>query len=162
MIAKKLTAGSEIDSWCTKCKLDLSHRIIAMVGDQPKRVECRTCKSHHNYYRPKALGAAAPAKADKKVATTRTATGKAPSSASARAVAAAKAENDRERGWEKTVSGHPPTAFKPYRVSSLFELGQLVHHPKFGDGYVQKVIDRHKMEVMFRDGVRTLAHGMEA
>ena len=27
----------------------LNHRIIAMVGTAPKRVECSTCNSHHNY-----------------------------------------------------------------------------------------------------------------
>ena len=32
-MAKPITAGSEVDSYCTKCKLDLNHRIIAMVGD---------------------------------------------------------------------------------------------------------------------------------
>ncbi len=27
----------------------LNHRIIAMVGTAPKRVECSTCNSHHNF-----------------------------------------------------------------------------------------------------------------
>ncbi len=48
-MAKALKAGGEVDSWCTKCKLFLNHRIIAMVGPKPARVECSTCSSHHNY-----------------------------------------------------------------------------------------------------------------
>ena len=57
MTTTKLKVSGEVDSYCTKCKLDLAHRIIAMVGDQPKKVECRTCGSHHLYRRPKSLGA---------------------------------------------------------------------------------------------------------
>ena len=48
-MAKALKAGGEVDSWCTKCKLFLNHRIIAMIGAKPARVECSTCGSHHNY-----------------------------------------------------------------------------------------------------------------
>ncbi len=46
---KKLSAGSEIDAWCTRCRMDLGHRIVAMVGTAPKRVICLTCGSVHNY-----------------------------------------------------------------------------------------------------------------
>jgi len=156
MTTKKLTAGGEVDAWCTKCKLDLGHRIIAMVGDLPTRVECRTCGSHHNYYKPKTLPGLAAAPKAARVVTPRTGG----STASARAVAAAKAENNRERTWEKLTSGHAPTDFRPYRPTSVFEEGQLLRHAKFGDGYVTKIIDKNKMEAMFRDGARTLAHGL--
>ena len=29
---KALTAGSEIDSYCTRCRMDLGHRIVALVA----------------------------------------------------------------------------------------------------------------------------------
>ena len=54
-MSKTFTAGSEIDSYCTKCKMDLNHRIIAMKDGKPHRVECRTCSGHHNYRTPKTL-----------------------------------------------------------------------------------------------------------
>ena len=44
--------GGEIDAYCTKCRLDLTHRIIAMVEGAVKKVECKTCGSHHLYRRP--------------------------------------------------------------------------------------------------------------
>ena len=59
-MAKPLRAGGEVDSWCTKCRLVLNHRIIAMMGPKPVRVECSTCGSHHNY-RGTAPGEKAPA-----------------------------------------------------------------------------------------------------
>ena len=53
---KPLTAASEIDSWCTKCRMDLGHRIVAMVGGAPKRDVCLTCGSEHNYRAPRSAG----------------------------------------------------------------------------------------------------------
>ena len=38
-MSRRLTVASEVDAYCTKCKLDLGHRIIAMVGDVIKKVE---------------------------------------------------------------------------------------------------------------------------
>src|SRR5262245_52213779 len=47
MNAKKL--GGDIDAWCGKCKMMLTHTIEAMVGEKPARVLCNTCKSSHAY-----------------------------------------------------------------------------------------------------------------
>ena len=33
LITKKPSVAGEIDAWCTKCRMDLNHRIVAMVGD---------------------------------------------------------------------------------------------------------------------------------
>ena len=158
MTTTKLKVSGEVDSYCTKCKLDLAHRIIAMVGDVPKKVECRTCGAHHLYRRPKALGG--PEKAPRATsATPRTPGGK---TASARAVAAMEAELKRERTWEKQVSGKAITDFKVYRTTQTFGEGDLLRHAKFGDGYVLRVVDKIKIGVMFKDGEKTLAHAMEA
>ena len=47
--------------------------------------------------------------------------------------------------------------FVKYTPKGSFEADALVHHFKFGDGYVVRVIDANKIEVMFRDGPRVLA-----
>ncbi len=47
------TTGGQLEAYCTKCKLDLTHRIISMVGHAVKVVECQTCGTHHLYRRPK-------------------------------------------------------------------------------------------------------------
>jgi hypothetical protein len=162
-MTKKLKPADEIDSYCTKCKLDLAHRIISMEGDRPHKVECQTCHSHHLYRRPKSVAeeprvarakaASAPSSSPGKSST--------PRSSSAKAMAAAQAENQRERDWERRVSGKGVHDFKPYRTTTSFDANDLVRHLKFGDGYVVRVIDKNKIEVMFRDGIRTLAHGIE-
>lgn len=136
--------------------MDLLHRIIAMNGSKPARVECRTCMGHHAYRRPKS---AAP---DPRVPkATRTTSTRAASSPSARAQAAAATERQREADWEKRVGGQPLTAFKHYRATHTFETGELIRHFKFGDGYIVRVIDKQKVEVMFKEGPRTLAQALD-
>jgi hypothetical protein len=156
-MAKPLKAGGEVDSWCTKCKLVLNHRIIAMVGSTPVRVECSTCNSHHNF-RARAPGEKAPSAGG----SSRAASGA--SSAGPRSTRgptkAQQAVMDRERTWEKSVNGRAVSEFRPYRVSEIFEEGDLVRHSKFGDGIVTRLLEGKKVEILFKDDARTLAHGL--
>jgi len=161
VITKKPKTGGEIDSYCTKCKLDLTHRIIAMVGDEVKKVECKTCGSHHLYRRPKSEKLAPLAPKNKATSTTKRegSGGEERKTGSARANAAAQRERDQTSQWEHAIAGQPMGAFKPYRVSLTLGPGELVRHPKFGDGVVARVIDRGKVEILFKDGPKTMAHG---
>jgi len=159
---KKPKTGGEIDSYCTKCKLDLTHRIIAMVGDEVKKVECKTCGSHHLYRRPKSEKLIAAAPKVKVVASKREAGEERERErrpASAKAAAAAQRERDQTSQWEHAIAGQPMGAFKPYRITLVLGPGELVRHPKFGDGVVARVIDRGKVEILFQDGPKTMAHG---
>ena len=96
-MAKPLRAGGEVDSWCTKCKLVLNHRIIALVGTTPARVECSTCSSHHNF-RARAPGDKAPSAGG----TTRSSASTSSGPRSTRGpTKAQQIVLDRERSWEK-------------------------------------------------------------
>lgn len=160
---KTLKPGSEVDAWCTKCRMDLLHRIIAMEGPKIARVECRTCGGHHNYRRPKSAPAAAPAAKGERAAKSSTSSSSSRSaSLSPRKQAAHDAERLREMTWEKAVLGKPVTSFRAYRATQTFGSGDLIRHGKFGDGYIVRIIDRQKVEVMFKDGPRTLAQSLEA
>ena len=162
MATKPIKPGTEVDSYCTKCRMDLLHRIIAMHNGKIIRVECLTCRGHHNYRKPKS------ALAEPRAASTRTASpsaGAKPRSSSMpspRRNAAAEAERQREESWQKAVLGQPIASFKAYRASQTFTMGDLIRHGKFGDGYIVRVIDRQKVEVMFKDGPRTLAQSLDA
>jgi hypothetical protein len=157
---KKPKTGGEIDAYCTKCRLDLTHRIIAMVGDAVKKVECKTCGSHHLYRRPKTERDAAAARLLKRAEDRKAAASSGGSGSKAdRQTQAQRAERDQTAAWEHAIAGQPSTAFKPYRISLTLGTGELIHHPKFGDGVVARVIDRGKVEVLFKDGPRTMAHG---
>ncbi len=162
-MTKALAAGGEVDSWCTKCKMMLNHRIIAMEGGVPARVECSTCNSHHNF-RARAPGEKAPAK--ERVAKTASAGTKAPRGAAARGKAAAEERafataREQQQAWEKAIAGRSVHEFRTYKVSEIFEERELVKHNKFGDGVVVRVIDPKKVEVLFKDGPLTLAQAMQ-
>ncbi|AKT40963.1 hypothetical protein [Chondromyces crocatus] len=163
MSTKKPKTGGEIDSWCTKCKLDLTHRIIAMVGDDVKKVECKTCGSHHLYRPPKSERERA--KAQKAVAreARESARSSGTSSKSSRSSerASAKAERDLTAIWEKAIAGQPAAAFKPYRITLILAEGELVRHSKFGDGVVARVLDPTKVEILFNDGIKVMAQGQQ-
>lgn len=159
MTTKPSKPGTEVDSWCTKCRMDLLHRIIAVHNGKIIRVECRTCGGHHNYRAPKsALGAprtgiARAAPSEKPRASS--------SAPSPKRAAAAEAERQREATWQKAVLGQPISSFKAYRATQTFSHGDLIRHGKFGDGYIVRVIDRQKVEVMFKDGPRMLAQALD-
>ena len=157
-MTKPHKTGGEADSWCTKCKLVLNHRIIAMVGGTPVRVECSTCGSHHNY-RPRAPGDKAPSAARGGAAGSTSASA-APRGARARVTKAQEAALDRERTWEKAIAGKAVNDFRSYRVDQTFSEGDLIRHKKFGDGVVTRILDPRKVEILFKDEPRTLAQGL--
>ncbi len=151
-MAKPLAAGSEIDAWCTKCRMDLGHRIVAMLDGRPKRVECQTCGSQHNY-RP-AKTSSAPPRADGRSTTVA-------SSAASSTSHRAKAEAARRNEWEARVLGQAATAFARFSVERTYAVGDLVLHKKFGEGYVTELLEGRKLSILFRDGPRTLVHGQK-
>jgi hypothetical protein len=157
MATAPLKPGAEIDAWCTSCRADRLHRIIAVVGGTPKKVECLSCKGHHLYRATAAQKEAA-------AAHKRASRGEGSSAVSSRvsrpsvASAAKKREEDLVATWEKAVAGQPFESFKPYRIDKTFVKGELVRHTKFGDGVVLSIVDAGKLEILFRDGMKMLAH----
>ncbi len=150
---RALKAGGDVDSWCTKCRMMLTHRIVAMVGPLPKRVECETCHSQHNF-RERAPGDA-PAKVGSSSA------GSGPRAPRVSSVTRLEQERrDREKSWESAVTGRGVSDFIKYTIKQTFQEGDLVKHTKFGDGVVTRIIDAHKIEILFRDEPRTLAQAL--
>jgi hypothetical protein len=154
---KSLSAASEIDAWCTKCRMDLGHRIVAMVSGAPKRVVCLTCNSEHNYRPPRLAGAkeaAVQVRGGASAAKTR-----APAStAGGRVAQKARGESQRYESWASKTLGKSVDAFTRYSMERSFREGELVIHPKFGEGFIQQVLEGGKVSVMFRDGAKVLAH----
>ena len=151
---KPLRVAGEVDSFCTKCRLVLNHRIVSMKGGKPHQVECLTCRSTH-LWRPNppgekgAAGKASPATA-----------GDRPRASSATKVSRATQAMRLEQQWEKAIAGRAVGDFKAYNVGGIFAEGDLIRHKKFGDGVVVRVIDAGKVEILFRDEAKTLAQGM--
>src|SRR3982751_2094118 len=61
--------------------------------------------------------------------------------------------------WEKDVSSQPDDAFAQYSPKSRFANHAFLVHPKFGKGVVIDV-EPSRVEVLFQDGPKKLAHGL--
>ena len=130
----KLSAGNEVLAYCGKCKLKLAHTIVVMKTDEiPDKVKCNTCKSTHAFKET--------ATRRRKTTTTR---GKKPTAAEV---------------WEDKIK-HAADPSVKYSPKSNFEIGQLVDHPKYGTGIVERKIDNNKVEVMFEKTIKTLMHNL--
>lgn len=138
-----LRAGQEIDAWCTRCKLDLTHRIIAVADGKPARVECRTCYSTHNYRAPKTGVVAQVQRAQRS-----------PSAV------ADPAKAKKPRAVEEHVAVVPPPGVRvlPYRMTERFTKDQWMVHKVFGNGIVTAELADNKIEVRFDAGLRVLVH----
>jgi len=135
---KKTEAGADVDSYCGKCKLMLAHVIHAMEDNKPAKVECKTCKAVHKY-RPKAPG-------------TRKAAAKKKTAGGSEVPVTTETEYDTIMA-EIDVS--KPLA---YAMQEVFEEKAVVKHKTFGVGLVTHVLGGRKVNVMFREGTKLLAH----
>ncbi len=140
-MARTTSVANEALAYCTSCKMDLNHVIVAMKGDRIAKVQCLTCKKEHNYRVPK--GATEPA----------TKTAKTKKSEPSEAPRSIEAE------WEKLMSSHREVQVKQYSTQGQFSLGDKLSHPTFGDGIVGKLIYPNKLEVIFRTDVKILIYG---
>jgi hypothetical protein len=150
---KPLAAASEIDAFCTRCRMDLNHRIVAMVGGVPGRVVCLTCGSEHRYRAPKndaRPGVFVRSRGEPAAPKAKT--------AAQRVTSKARAEHERYEAWAARTLGQAVGAFTRYTMDQSFQQDQLVLHAKFGEGYVEQVLEDGKVSIMFRDGRRILAH----
>jgi hypothetical protein len=140
--ATEVAVGKEIVSYCTKCKMDLGHTIMAMKGANPARVMCRTCKSEHNFKVKKGI--------------------KDPNAVKVAKVPKEKKEKvDKavpvELEWMKQINGSTKS-LRHYAANEAFHFGDKVSHPSFGEGIVQKLIFPNKIEVLFRTDMKLLIH----
>lgn len=61
--------------------------------------------------------------------------------------------------WSETVALRDESIFTPYQVSKVFSRGDHMLHGKFGRGWVISV-GTGKVDVLFEEGMKTLAHGI--
>ena len=61
--------------------------------------------------------------------------------------------------WNGAVEGKEDKDFAPYSVKNTYTVGDLLMHPRYGKGVVSFVED-NKIDVLFEDGARKLAHGL--
>jgi hypothetical protein len=128
------TVGKEIQSQCGSCKLPLAHTIVAMDGSKIVKVECHTCKKTHSFKDPAAAKAKKRSSRAKKAATKPVA-----------------------QIWEEAMKAAAADP-EPYSVKAIYQSGDLLAHPKFGPGVVERLVDNDKVSVIFKADVKVLVH----
>ncbi len=143
---KPASAGSNIETRCTRCREILNHTIVAMVGEKIVRVECNTCHGTHNYH---------PVKPVKEPVTANTTEKKPvkPRKSKIDPVAAERAE------WAELHPKMNPEKAIPYDMNRAYRVKNLLLHSFFGLGIVQLVLPSNKIEVLFQDGKKRLRSG---
>lgn len=136
--------GGDCLAWCSKCKMELAHVIMSMVGPRPAKVICKTCRAQHNF--KLAPGSATPLLRSARTGTRKT---------SEKAITIKVSEL-----WEKKMAERKSDAMKPYNVQHTFIVGDVIQHPNFGVGLVEDVKSNGKMTVLFREDEKTLVHGL--
>jgi hypothetical protein len=145
----KLSVGSDVDAWCGKCKELREHRIVAMVGDEPKQVVCNTCGSRHTFRSEPARRGAAGAGADGESAA---ATGGARTTASARSGGNDPKREERAKLQRELAEAENPREFDP---RGRYKAGEIIVHPEHGRGKIENVL-RGSLLVRFVDGLKPL------
>lgn len=135
----QLGVGKEVLSYCNKCKLTLAHLIMTMKSESTiGKTECKTCKNTHAYKDPSAVKA------------TKTKRG-----ASVKKKGAPQ-ESISDIWMDKIASATAKS--QEYSLRMKFQLGDIIDHPKFGPGFIEKLIDTDKIQVIFRHDIKTLIH----
>jgi hypothetical protein len=126
--------GADVEALCSKCG-DVWHVVVAKVGDKIVKVHCKQCGGDHRYKSPHN------APADKKLP------------AAIRAPRESKPPVER---FEKpAVAADLSKATKQYRASELYEVGERIDHPSFGQGVIE-IAEPGKITVFFASGRRVL------
>jgi len=144
------TVGGLIESWCTKCRNDTEHIVVALKDGKAKRVECKVCEGQHNWRKPKGAEAAAAAQA------------KAAERKSARKAARKRKDPlNPQREWKKLMEAQEGLESKGYAMAEMFELGEVLDHPKFGKGVITEVLTATKFACIFEEGRKVLAMNID-
>lgn len=143
---KTASVGDETDSICPRCDDETIHRVVAMKEKKIHLVLCSRCNSQHRY-RPSLS----------------TLTKRVPLPSERQAKVLKKVESARTshsgvslKEWQalKEVAGNlEPLQYNP---TASYSEKQIVSHPSFGLGFVRRVIDKSKIEVVFEYEVKIL------
>ena len=170
--------SEDIDAYCTKCRLDTIHVVVALKpgNEGPRRVECKSCHGQHMYHPPKLPSrteAPSPPAAFNRSAAARSPAPPKPAKpakpkparaprATKAAAAATASSGAGARDWARRmeeVTQQEGVTLRPYSMRETFAVGDPVAHPKFGKGVVLEVLEAKKCAILFEEGRKVLAMG---
>lgn len=139
----KISVGSEVDSWCGKCKEMRTHNVVALSGGEPKQVVCATCHSRHNFRsEPPQKSAERPPGALAGATQRR----------SQLSVEDRRREEQRQKLQRELADAVEPRPFDP---KARYKAGEIIVHPDHGRGKIENVL-RTSLLVRFLEGLKPL------
>lgn len=163
----KYTVGSIVESICGKCNDVMGHTVMAMVGSEIVKVECRVCKSQHRFRPPVRMGngrttlimkrgrdgEAMISRQEAVAKSSRPAAPKIGTRKPSTAMAAARAALE---SWQAAMRMHEGETPRPYAMAETFGADEFIIHPTFGPGVVKGAVPPDKMDVLFEVGLKRL------
>ncbi len=154
-VTKPHEVGGDIESYCTKCRTDTAHVIVALLEEKAKRVVCNICNGEHNYRVPKAQRAAIKAAKKKKAAAKRKTTTRrrrvVPKTPAEQAAADASSVEE----WTAKLREITEAEIVDYKLDGIYHQKDLIQHPTFGLGFIEEV-QRHRAHVVFLESKKLL------
>ena len=133
--------GADVEALCSKCG-DVWHVVVAKVGQQIAKVQCKQCGGYHRYKSPHGQPK------EKRQ----------PSLSTPRPERAPKAPVER---FEKpAVAADLAKPVRTYAASLKYDVGERVEHPSFGQGVVEQA-EPGKITVFFATGRRVLVQSKD-
>ncbi|NUM89429.1 MAG: hypothetical protein HUU37_09520 [Bdellovibrionales bacterium] len=142
-----MAAGEELVCYCTTCKLNLRHVIIAHKNGNSgaiAKVRCNTCGTIHSMRNDPAQRKTVP---DRKP--------RAPGEPRKQIIPV-------EVEWREQLSKAQGKPSLPYAPTRDYKIGDVIEHPTFGAGVVRGLKDGNKFEILFQRDVKTLVHRLKA
>jgi hypothetical protein len=137
--------GKNIDAHCLKCKLVLAHIVLYEVRGIVSKVKCKTCGAEHKY-----RGVKPPAK--KSGPAVRTLKENRPIKAAA--------SNINSQAPMQWVARHDhinsETPVKDYLMQGSYQANDVIRHPLFGLGFVERIVSDKRMDVLFQDAIKPM------
>jgi hypothetical protein len=130
---EKYTAGKDIASYCTRCKLNRDHTIMRMDGVDIAKVRCKSCGSTHKFRNPS----------------------DAPGGRLPRTKKVGNADATAEIIWEASIAAAKGKE-QVYSMAAKYRVGDIVLHHTFGKGIVMKLYV-NKCDMLFKDRERLMA-----
>ena len=153
MTKRSIGPGDDVEAWCTRCRMNLNHRVIAVVGREIQRVQCLTCGGDHKYYPPKG---GKPARTETR--TLRASSGSSTSSGSrARKPSSDRGPEKAYGEWSTFMRDMPEgTIPRPYNITESYAVADYIEHREFGTGLVLGILGAERIEVIFKDGRKVM------
>jgi hypothetical protein len=143
-IPMSASVGADIEALCSKCG-DVWHVVVAKVGADIVKVQCKECHGYHRYRR-----SGAPASSSKTRASS-------PARRASSSKSASRARTATAPPAPATFKPDPGAPTRPYQMRETYHPGEQISHPRFGVGLVEQTTEPGKIAVVFSDGRKLLA-----